>query len=365
MEQMLKISTESSVPPAVVRASGRAPRCRAETSLSPAVPARRTALRRGLAAAACLAVTVAAWPVQAQAPYPNRPVKLIVPYAAGGLPDTVARIVGQRLEERLGQAFVVDNRPGANGGVAAAALATTPADGYTFMVTDGSILSINPHLQPKLSYSPDKDFAPVALLARAPLFLALHPKVPVGTLKEFIDYVKARPGEINYGSSGIGSTHHLSMEALKASLQLDMKHVPYRGTGQSVPGLLGGHVEVLFSAYPSLSGFIADKRLTLIATNGAERSAQAPDVPAIAEIIPGFDFAPIVGILARTGTPPEIIRKIAAEAVAVVKMPEAVRQLGVAGIEPVGGGPEDYARAIKDENDRVTKVVQSAGIKAE
>lgn len=323
-------------------------------------------LHAGLIAMLALAFSPLApsW-AQGQASYPSQSIRFIVPYAAGGLPDTVARIVGQRLEERLGRSVVIDNRPGANGSVAAAAFATTPADGYTFMVTDGSLLSINPHLQAKLSYDPNKDFVPVALLARAPLFLALHPNVPVGNMKEFIEYVRARPGEVNYGSSGVGSTHHLSMEAIKASLKLQMSHVPFRGTGQSVPALLGGHVQVLFSAYPSLKGFAEDGRVKLIATNGAERSPQAPDVPAIAEFIPGFEFAPLVGIFAPAGTPQEAIQKIAAESLAVVKLPEAAKQLAVAGIEPVGLGPQEYACAIAAENERVKKVVESAGLKPE
>jgi tripartite-type tricarboxylate transporter receptor subunit TctC len=316
-------------------------------------------------AAAAVVAALVPWSAQGQAPYPNRPIKFIVPYAAGGLPDTVARIVGQKLEERLGQSVVIDNRPGANGAVAAGAIIGSPADGYTFLVSDGSILSINPHLQSKLAYDPNKDFVPVALLARAPLFLAVHPRVPVETMKEFIDYVKARPGQLNYGSSGVGSTHHLSMEAIKASLQLEMTHIPFKGTGQSVPALIGGHVDVLFSAYPSLSGFVQDKRIKLIATNGAQRSPQAPNLPPIADFIPDFDFAPIVGILAKTGTPPAMIEKIATEALAAVKDSDAIARLAVAGIEPVGAGPDGYGRAIQNENERVAKTVKAAGIKPE
>ena len=325
----------------------------------------RAALWRMMALATLVIGSLVPWAAQGQAPYPSKPIKFIVPYSPGGLPDTVARIVAQGLQERLGQPVTVDNRPGANGSVAASVLATSPADGYTFLVTDGSMLSINRHLQASLGYNPDKDFVPVALLARAPLFLAVHPKVPVATMKEFIDHVKARPGQINYGSSGIGSTHHLSMEAVKSSLGLDLTHVPYKGTGQSVPALVGGQVEVLFSAYPSLASFVKDNRVKLIATNGAQRSPQAPDVPPIADFIPGYDFAPIVGILARTGTPAAAIEKMAAEAVAVVKQPDTVQRLAAAGIEAVGGGPDDYARAIKGENERVAKVVQAAGIKPE
>jgi len=298
---------------------------------------------------------------QAQAPYPNQSIKFLVQAAAGGLPDTVARIVARRLQEQLGQSVVVENRPGANGGVAAATLTTAPADGYTFMVTDGSVISINPVLYNRLPYNPE-DLMPVALLARAPLFLAAHPKVPVRTMAEFIVYAKANPGKLNYGSSGVGSTHHLTMEAVKAALKLQMTHVPFKGTGESVPALLGGHVDVAFSAYPSLSGAIETKRVTLLANNAAQRSAQAPDIPPVADYVPGFDFAPIIGLLARSGTPEAIIRQVAAEAVALVKEPDIIRQFAVAGIEPVGAGPEDYGRALKDEVARVADVVKVAGI---
>ena len=298
---------------------------------------------------------------QAQAPYPNQSIKFLVQAAAGGLPDTVARIVARRLQEQLGHSVVVENRPGANGGVAAATLTTAPADGYTFMVTDGSVISINPVLYNRLPYNPE-DLMPVALLARAPLFLAAHPKVPVRTMAEFIAYAKANPGKLNYGSSGVGSTHHLTMEALKAALKLQMTHVPFKGTGESVPALLGGHVDVAFSAYPSLSGAIETKRVTLLANNAAQRSAQAPDIPPVADYVPGFDFAPIIGLLARSGTPEAIIRQVAAEAVALVKEPDIIRQFAVAGIEPVGAGPEDYGRALKDEVARVADVVKVAGI---
>src|ERR1700724_2789821 len=165
-----------------------------------------------------------------------QPIRFFVQAAPGGLPDTVARIVARRLQERLKGTIVVENRPGANGGVAAAALTAGPADGYTFLITDGAIVSINPVLYSKIPYSP-RDLLPVALLARAPLFLAVHPSVPVKTMAEFIAYVRANPGKLNYGSSGVGSTHHLSMEALKAALKLDITHVPFKGTGESVPAL--------------------------------------------------------------------------------------------------------------------------------
>ncbi len=314
--------------------------------------------------AALVAALATSLPAHAQAPYPTKPIRFIVPYAAGGLPDTVARLVALRLSDRLGQSVVVDNRPGGNGGLAAGVLTSGPADGYSFLVTDGSMLSINPLIYAKLSYDP-KSFMPVALIARAPLFLAVNPRMPVSSLAEWTAYVKSKPGELNYGSSGIGSTHHLTMESLKAAQGLDIKHIPFRGTGQSVPALVGGQVEMLFSAYPSLVGFVKDGRVKLIATNSAQRSAQAPDVPAIAEVVPGFDFAPIVGILAPAGTPAAIIARVAAETIAITKQPDAIAAMAAAGIDPVGGGPEDYVRAIANENERMAAAVKAAGLKPE
>ena len=302
---------------------------------------------------------------RAQGAYPNRAIKFVVPYSPGGLPDTVARIFAQRLGEKLGQSVVVDNRPGANGVVAAQALATAPKDGYTFLVTDGSMFSINPALYKNLGYDYKRDFVPVSLAARAPLYLAVHPKVPVNTLQEFIALARAKPGTLNYGSSGIGSTHHLTMEAMKSSLGLQLTHVPFKGTGQSVPALIGGQVEVLFSALPSLAGFVKAGQVKLLATNAAQRSSQEPNVPAISEIIPGFDFAPIVGILAATGTPASAVDRISAEMAQVAKMPEVIQTLNKAGIDSIGGGAADYNKAILGENERLAKAISGAGIKAE
>lgn len=302
---------------------------------------------------------------QAQADYPNKPIKFIVPYSAGGLPDTVARVIAQKLGDRLGQAVIVDNRPGANGVVAAVALTSAPADGYTFLVTDGSMFSINPRIYKNLSYDYKRDFMPVSLAARAPLFLAVNANVPVKTLQEFIDLAKAKPGMLNYGSSGIGSTHHLTMEAMKAALGINVQHIPFKGTGQSVPALIGGQVESLFSAMPSLSGFVKSGQVKLLATNGAQRSTQAPNVPSIAEIIPGFDFAVIIGVLAPTGTPTAIIERISNEIAKVAKMPEVIQTLNIAGTDPIGGSAAEYDKAVLSENARLAKAIVAAGIKAE
>ena len=318
---------------------------------------RRTALMTLVALAACSLVPSLA---RSQT-YPSHTIKFIVPAPGGGLPDTVARIVGRSLQERVGQPVVIENRPGGNGSISVATLMASPTDGYTFIVQDGSIYAINPHIYAKMTYKAD-DLVPVAMIAHAPLFLAAHIKVPVETMKQFIDYVRANPGKLNYGSSGVGSTHHLTMEAIKASLHLIMTHIPYKGTGESVPALLGGHVDVAFAAYPNLSGAIGTN-IKLLATNSAQRSAMAPDVPPVADFIPGFDFAPSIGIYARHGTSSEVIEKIASEVAEIVKEPEVARQFAATGIEPAGAGPEEYALALKRESERVAKVVEAAGIK--
>jgi tripartite-type tricarboxylate transporter receptor subunit TctC len=314
-------------------------------------------------AAALVAITLMPRPAASQAAYPSQTIKLMVPNPAGGLPDTVARIVGRHLQEKLRQPVVIENRPGANGRVAVATLLNAPADGYTLLVTDGAIISINPVLFANLSYEPN-DILPIAMLARAPLFLAVHPKVPAATMSEFIAYARARPGQLNYGSSGVGSTHHLSMEAMNASLKLTMTHVPFKGTGESVPALLGGHIELLFSAYPSLSGAADANQIRLLATNGAERSAQLPNLPSLSEFVPGFDFAPVIGIFGRSGITLAVVQKIAAEALAAVKEPDLIRQLMVVGVEPAGTGPGDFAAVLQRESRRVAETLRAAGITA-
>jgi len=312
------------------------------------------------ALAAVLAVVLVASAL-AQTTYPNQGIRFIVPYAPGGLPDTVARVTAQHLQERLGQSVVIENRVGGAAAPAVNSLMGAPADGYTFLVTDGGVVSTNPALFKQLSYNP-KDIVPRALLGRSPMFLAAHPSLPVSTLREFIDYVKAHPGEINYGSSGVGSIHHLSMEALKAPLELRMTHIPYRGTGQSVPALLGGHVQVLFAAYPSLAGAAESKKVKLLAQNGEGRWFQAPDVPPVSDVVSNFDLATIVGLFARPGVPRPILDRISAEAIAAVNSPAAEKQLRAAGIEPAGGNAEVLIAALKREIDKVNEVVKNAGI---
>jgi len=298
--------------------------------------------------------------------YPSRTVTLVVPYSPGGLPDTVARVVGQKLSEKWGQAVVVENKPGSNGLVAAAYLATKTPDGYTLLVTDGSMFSINPYIYSKLPYEPVKDFTFISLTARAPLFLAVHPSMPVSNFEDFVKLVKANPGKYTYGSSGVGSIHHLTTEAMKAALGLDLLHVPFKGTGQSIPALVSNQVNCAFSAMPSLAGFVQQGKLRLLAVNSAKRSPLAPDLPTIAELaIPGFDFAPTIGFSGPAGIPPAIATKIGADVAAIVHDPALKERMDKLGIEPEGLGPKEYAAQVIEERARFEKAVKAAGAKVD
>jgi tripartite-type tricarboxylate transporter receptor subunit TctC len=298
-------------------------------------------------------------------PYPSRPVKLVAANPPGGLTDTVSRMLAPRLQEALGQAIVVDNKPGANGGVAAASLASSLPDGYAFVVADGSMLTVNPLISSKLSYDPVKDFVPVSLIGQAPLFLVVNPRLKVNTLDELIALAKSKPGALNYGSSGIGSTHHLTMAALIASLQLNMTHIPFKGSSASVPALLAGEVDMVFSAYPSIAGFVKAGQVKLLAVNSSKRWAQEPNVPAIAETIPGFDFAPNIILIAKTGTPAEAISRMSAEIAKIARQPDAIDLMRNAGVNLIGGSPGDLAVALQRETEQMKVVAKQANLQRE
>jgi tripartite-type tricarboxylate transporter receptor subunit TctC len=321
-------------------------------------------MKRRTLAALGLALAAAPFTTFAQG-FPSKPVRFIVPYAPGGLPDSVARIVAQKLTERLGQSVVVDNKPGGNGVVAYQTLMAGAADSHGFIVSDGSMLSITPQLNKAASYQVGKELLPVSLIARSPLFLVAHPKTGVKTLKEFVEKARAAPGHFTYGSSGIGSTHHLTMEAMKADLKLDIRHVPFRGSGQSVPALVGGQVDFLFAALPSMAGFVKTGQVTLIGSNDAKRSPQAPDVAAISELILGFDFSVTVGALARAGTSAEAIQRLSDEIAWAVKQPDVIEKFQGAGINPVGGSPEAYRKEIERENQAMARAGRHADLRAD
>ncbi|HEX2543867.1 MAG TPA: tripartite tricarboxylate transporter substrate binding protein [Ramlibacter sp.] len=318
--------------------------------------------RELLAAAAAAALPLGAARAQS---FPNKPVRLIAVNPPGGLTDTVSRIFSPRLQALLGQTVLVENKPGANGGVGASTLASLPADGHSFLVADGSMLTVNPLLSQKLAYDPVKDFAPVALMGQAPLFLVVNPKLGVNTLDELVQLAKSKPGRLNYGSSGLGSTHHLTMEALKASLGLFITHIPFRGSAASVPAMLAGEVEMVFAAYPSIAGFLKSGQAKAIAVNSARRWPQEPNVPAIAEKIPGFDYAPNVIVLARAGTPAEAIQRVSNDIATVAKQPDAVEAARAQGVQLIGGGPAQLSAALQKETVQMRETAKRASLKAE
>jgi tripartite-type tricarboxylate transporter receptor subunit TctC len=309
--------------------------------------------------------TLAASSAAAQG-YPRQPIRMVVPYAAGGLPDTMTRIVGLRASEQLGQQIVVENRGGAGGIGGTEAVAKAAPDGYTLLVADVGQVAINPFIFSRLPYDPQKDLVPVTLLGTTALYLTLNETVPANTFRELVAYIKANPGKVNYGSSGQGSIHHLATEALRVAFGLQIVHVPYKGMGQAVPALLGGQVSMLFSALPAIESHRKAGKVKLVAVSSARRSAQAPEVPAVAELgVPGYDFAPEIGVLAPAGTPAAIVQKISAELASAVRHPDTAKRFLQLGIDPVGSTPQEYAAVIRASVERYREVVRVSGVRAE
>ena len=299
--------------------------------------------------------------------FPTRPIRAVVPYAAGGLPDTMTRIASQRMIEILGQQIVVDNRPGAGGISGSELVANATPDGYTLLIADVAQTAINPALFAKLPYDTLRDFAPVSLMGTSGQFLVAHATVPANSLKELIALVRTKPGQLRYGSGGIGSVHHLSMEALKAPLGLDIVHVPYKGAGQAVPALLAGEVSLLFAALPATAAHVKAGRLKLLAVNTLKRNAQAPDVPTIGEItgIKDYDYPPAIGVMAPAKTPKAVISQLAAAVQKAMQHPDTVTRYRTLGIDPVGNTPEQYLAQTRADIAKYARAVKASGIKVE
>ena len=299
--------------------------------------------------------------------YPLRPVRMVVPYAAGGLPDTMARLIAQRLTETFSQQFVVDNRPGA-GGIAACELVTkAAADGHTLLIADTPQTAVNLALYAKLSYDTLRDFAPVSVIGTSTQFLVAHASLPATSLPELIALARAQPGELRFGSSGIGSLQHLGLEALKSGLGLDIVHVPYKGTAQAVPAMLAGEVALVFSAFPSILQHVKAGRVRILAANTLKRSPQAPDVPTVAEItgLKDFDYPPLIGVLAPARTPQHVVTRLSGAIADATRHAEVVQRFTALGIDPVGSTPEAYVAQTRIDIAKYAKAVKAAGLKAE
>ena len=299
--------------------------------------------------------------------FPVRPVRMVVPYAAGGLPDTMTRLAAVKIIEILKQQVVVDNRPGAGGIGACELVANATPDGYTLLIADVAQTAINPALYAKLPYDTLRDFAPVSLMGTSAQFLTANASVPANSLKELIALVKAKPGQIRYGSGGIGSVHHLSMEALKTPLGLDIIHVPYKGNGVAIPAMIGGEVALVFSALPAIEGHLKTGRVKLLAVNTQKRSPQAPNVPTVGEVtgIKDYDYPPAIGVLAPAKTPKAVINKLAAAIAKAVHHPDVAGRYVTLGIEPVGNTPEQYLAQTRVDIAKYAKAVKASGVKVE
>ena len=299
--------------------------------------------------------------------FPTKPVRVVVPYAAGGLPDTMTRLAAVRMTEIFGQQVVVDNRAGAGGIGACELVAAAIPDGYTLLVVDVAQTAINPALYSKLPYDTLRDFTPVSLMGTSAQFLSANASVPANTLAELIKLVKSKPGQMSYGSGGIGSVHHLSMEALKTPLGLDIIHVPYKGNGQAIPAMIGGEVALVFTALPAIEGHLKTGRVKLLAVNTLKRSPQAPNVPTVSEVtgIKDYDYPPAIGVLAPAKTPKAVINRIAAVIAKAVNHPDIASRYIALGIDPVGNTPEEYAAQIRIDIAKYAKAVKASGVKVD
>jgi tripartite-type tricarboxylate transporter receptor subunit TctC len=296
--------------------------------------------------------------------YPSRPVHLIVPFAPAGGADTIARVMGQWLSERLGQPFVIENRPGGGANIATEAVVRAAPDGYTLLIT-GGYNTINATLYDKLNFNFIRDIAAVAGIVVYPDIMLVNPSVPAKTLVEFIAYAKANPGKLTVASSGVGSPGHVSGELLKMMVGIEMVHVPYRSAGLALTDLLAGQVQVGFPSLPSAIGYVRAGTLRALAVTTATRSQALPDVPSVGEFVPGYEASGWFGVGAPKATPAEIVEKLNKEVNAALHDPKMAARLADLGGEPLPGSPADIAKLIAEETEKWGKVIKFAGIKAE
>jgi tripartite-type tricarboxylate transporter receptor subunit TctC len=299
----------------------------------------------------------------AQAPYPARPLTMVVGFAPGGGTDTASRIIAKKLGENLGQTVLVENKPGAGGNIATDLVVRAAPDGYTILLASVGSLAITPHLPPKPPYDPLRDLAPITMAVVFPNVLVVHPSVPANTLAEFVALAKARPGTINYGSSGIGNAGHLAGELFRIYAKVDIVHVPYKGGGPATTDLLGGQIAAIFSTPASVVGHIKAGKLRALATTGAQRSLAMPEVPTVAESgYPGFEATNWYAYVAPVKTPKEIIARLNQELVKSLSAPDVREQLLSHGLEPQPGTSEALAKYIEREYATWGRVVKEAKI---
>ena len=315
--------------------------------------------------AACLAALLFLVCNATSAEYPERPVRLIVPFAPGGGADLTSRLISQRLPDLLGRQVVVENRAGGASNIGSEAVARAAPDGYTLLL--GSLsTSVNASLFPKLSFNVLKDFEPVSLLATVPLMVVVHPSFPVQSIADLIAAARARPGALNYASGGLGSANHVAGELFKSMAGVQITHVPYKGGGPALADLLGGHVGLLISTVTSTHDLVKSGRLRALATTGAKRSIVAPELPTVAEAgLPGYAVEAWYGVLAPAGTPRAIVERLSGDLARILQSAEGREALRAQGAEAVGNTPEEFARYLRAEVDKWAKMVKAQGLRGE
>lgn len=320
-------------------------------------------MRQTLNAWSAIALSLCCFAAVAQN-YPAKPIRIIVTFPPGGPSDFVARSLGQKLTEAWGQQIIVDNRGGAGGVVGVEAAARASPDGYTLLQGQSGGMSINPALQPKLSYDPFRDFAPVSMLVINPQILVAHPSLPVGSVKALIALARNRPGQISYASAGYGSAQHLGMEMLKAMTGIDMLHVPYKGNTPALVDLFSGQVSLQFTSMPAVLPHVKAGKLRGIAVGSPKRSPAAPDTPTVAEAgVPGFEFVAWYGLFAPSGTPQAIVNQINAQVAKALGNAELSQRLASQGAEPSPSTPEGLAKYMREDHERWKKVIKAANIR--
>jgi tripartite-type tricarboxylate transporter receptor subunit TctC len=314
-------------------------------------------------AVACCGVVWGSGDALAQA-YPVKSIRVVVPFAPGGATDLTGRTVGARLGDSLKQTIVVENRSGGGGVIGADIVAKAPPDGYTVLIATPAETAILPHMQ-KLPYDPLRDFAPVSLATASPLILVVHPSLPVKSVKELVALIKARPGQLSYGSAGTGGVHHLAAELLKVTYKLDMVHVPYKGVGAVIPELMGGHIPMTFSSMPPSMPHVRAGKLRALAVTSTRRSSAAPDVPTMIEAgVPGFVATNWFAYFVPAGTPAAIISTLSAEINRTLKLEDVKAKLVPLGLDALGTTPEELGKFLREESEKFAKLIKLAGVKS-
>lgn len=299
----------------------------------------------------------------AQAAYPSKPIRIIVPFSPGGATDTLARMMGQKLQEAWGQPVVVDNKPGAGGNIGADAGAKALGDGYTLLLAAAGFMAVNPSVYPNMTYDPAKDFAPLTLLVKAPLLLVVNPKVPVKDIKEFVAYAKANPGKVSIGNGGAGTAQHLGGVYLANEAKLDVVHVPYKGSAPATTDLLGGVTDAQFDNMVTLVPYVKSGKLRALAVSSTQRSTAFPDIPTLSEtVLPGFETGTWYGLVAPASTPAPIVAKLGQELQRILAMPDIREKLVSMGLDASGMSNAEYGQFIRAEIAKYARIVKSAGV---